>query len=74
MKKHQGQIGITEFRAHCLELIRDVHRGKTSAVTITSRGKPVAKLVPIENDRQPFYGCLKGLAEIRGDLTEPTGG
>ena len=73
MKKPQAEIGATEFKARCLELIQDVHRRKRNAVTITRRGKPVARLVPIEEDDQPFYGCMKGLAEIHGDLTEPTG-
>jgi prevent-host-death family protein len=74
MKKRQTEIGITEFKARCLELIQDVHRRKRNAVIITRRGKPVAKLVPVADDDQPFYGCLKGLAKIHGDLTEPTGG
>jgi prevent-host-death family protein len=65
------EIGAAEFKAKCLELIDDVHNRKRNCVIITKRGKPYAKLVPIESKDEPFYGCMKGLATIHGDLTEP---
>ena len=49
-----------------------MHDRKQNQVVITKRGKPFAKLVPVDDDATPFYGCMKGLAEIHGDLTEPT--
>ena len=38
-------ISVTEFRAQCLELIRQVERG-CEAVAITRHGKLVARLMP----------------------------
>lgn len=38
-------ISVTEFRAQCLELIRQVERGG-EAVAITRHGKLVARLIP----------------------------
>ncbi len=38
-------ISVTEFRAHCLALIRKVESGG-EAVLITRHGKPVARLTP----------------------------
>lgn len=68
------QVAATQFKAKCLELLKDVHDRKRNCVVITKRGKPYAKLVPIDDEETPFYGCLAGLATYSGDLTEPTGG
>jgi prevent-host-death family protein len=38
-------ISVTRFRAHCLELIRQVERGGEE-VEITRHGKTVARLTP----------------------------
>jgi antitoxin (DNA-binding transcriptional repressor) of toxin-antitoxin stability system len=35
---------------------------------ITKRGKPVAKLVPIDEPKDDFIGRLKGVFEVAGDL------
>ncbi len=68
------QVAATQFKAKCLELLKEVHDRKRNCVVITKRGKPYAKLVPIEDEEVAFYGCLAGLATYSGDLTEPTGG
>jgi len=70
----KNAIGATEFKAMCLELMSEVHDRKRDSVIITKRGKAFAKLVRVEEQRKPFYGCMKGLAKAQGDLTEPTSG
>ena len=67
------QIGATEFKATCVELIDEVLFRKRELVVITKRGKPFAKLVRIDEKAAPFYGCMKGLATAHDDLTAPTG-
>jgi prevent-host-death family protein len=65
-------IGAAEFKAHALRLLKEVQQGAT--VTITNRGRPVAKLVPIVAERQaprPFVGCMKGSAIMKGDIVGP---
>ena len=65
-------IGAAEFKAHALRLLREVQGGAT--VTITHRGHPVAKLVPIEEEAKaevPFIGCMKGSVVIKGDIVGP---
>jgi prevent-host-death family protein len=70
-----GVIGAGAFKARCLELMDTVAATHTEIV-ITKRGKPVAKLVPV----QPFtrrklksaYGALKGSFEIIGDIVGPS--
>lgn len=64
-------VPVTRFKAHCLELIETVHRKRTSVV-ISKRGKPVAKLVPIDSEPVPsLYGSMKGTVRIIGDIVSP---
>lgn len=62
-----------EFRAHCLAVLNEVARTR-EPVVITKRGKPIAKLVPLEESkRRKFLGSLEGiLLPAKSDLTEPT--
>jgi prevent-host-death family protein len=66
-------IGAGEFKTNCLKLMDQVQRDRKS-ITITKRGKPVAKLVPVDPEvRTPIFGYLKGCVGIRGDLVASTG-
>jgi antitoxin (DNA-binding transcriptional repressor) of toxin-antitoxin stability system len=42
-------------------------------VIITKRGKPVAKLVPVETEKDDIFGFMegKGKIEIKGDIVSP---
>ena len=61
------EISAAVFKAQCLSLMEDVRSTKRPLV-ITKRGKPVAKLVPIDEPKDDFIGRLKGAFEIVGDL------
>lgn len=67
-------IAAGEFKARCLELMDEVNERRVEYV-ITKRGKPVAKLVPVEPEgRRPKrrgFGALKGSFEILGDIVGP---
>jgi prevent-host-death family protein len=72
MKQRELTVGAAEFKAKCLELIDEVHGHKRNSVVITKRGRPYAKLVPVESaDTMPFIGCMQGTVKILGDLTLP---
>jgi prevent-host-death family protein len=71
MKKQEITVGAAEFKAKCLELIEQVHDRKRNSVVITKRGKPYAKLVPVQVSPEPFIGCMQGTVEILDDLTKP---
>lgn len=71
MKERAMTIGATEFKAKCLELIDEVHDRKRNSIIITKRGRPYAKVVPVEPLAGAFRGCMKGTVTILGDLTEP---
>jgi prevent-host-death family protein len=61
------EISAAVFKAQCLTLMEDVRSTRCSLV-ITKRGKPVAKLVPIDEPKDDFIGRLKGVFEVVGDL------
>jgi len=66
-----AKIQATEFKAKCLELMDRVAERRTTYV-ITKRGKPVAKLVPVERKPdEPLFGRLRGMAEEAGDIVGP---
>ena len=64
------KIPAGEFKAKCLQLIDEVQRLRMQVV-ITKRGKPVAKLVPLDEQPESFIGSMKGTMEIIGDIVAP---
>ncbi len=61
-----------QFKVHCLKIMDQV-QSKRQAVLITKRGKPVAKLVPVEQEKDDIFGFMKGKGsiEIKGDIVSP---
>ena len=58
------------FKARCLAIMDEV-AAKRQAVVITKRGKPVAKLVPVEKGKGDIFGFFKGKMKITGDIVSP---
>jgi prevent-host-death family protein len=63
------EISAAIFKARCLTLMEDV-RSTRRPIVITKRGKPIAKLVPLDEPKDVFIGRLKGVFEVVGDLDE----
>ena len=65
-------MGVSEFKAKCLGVLEEVH-SRRSEVVLTKRGKPFAKVVPIEVPRkkEKFFGRQKGTVIIHGDIIAP---
>jgi prevent-host-death family protein len=63
-------IAAGEFKARCLQVMEDV-RTKRTPVLITKRGKPLAKLVPPDEQPSDIFGRLAGKIEILGDIVSP---
>ena len=59
------------FKANCLAVMDEV-QAKRETVVITKRGKPVAKLVPVEPQGDDIFGFLRGKVTITGDVVSPT--
>jgi prevent-host-death family protein len=67
------KIAAGEFKARCLTLMEDV-RSTREPLVITKRGKPVAKLVPADDDKDDFIGRLEGVFRVVGDIESPIDG
>lgn len=64
------KIAAGSFKAKCLAIMDDVSR-KRETIVITKYGKPVAKLVPVNEEVEEIYGFLKGYGAITGDVVSP---
>ncbi|HEX5430936.1 MAG TPA: type II toxin-antitoxin system prevent-host-death family antitoxin [Bryobacteraceae bacterium] len=59
-------IDAGEFKAKCLTVLDEVQR-KRKEYIITKRGKPVARVVPLEETLE-IFGRMRGTGEIHGDI------
>lgn len=65
-------IPAGQFKATCLQLLDRSAAGET--ITITKRGKVVARLMPPERHETPekqLWGIMKGEIKILGDIVSP---
>ena len=60
-------LAASEFKAKCLRLLDDVAQ-TGSALVITKRGQPIAKVVPVARPARSLRGNWKGLVKIKGDI------
>jgi prevent-host-death family protein len=58
------------FKTNCLAVMDEV-QAKRETVIITKRGKPVAKLVPVDTQNDDIFGFLVGKGRITGDIVSP---
>ena len=66
-------IAAGQFKARCLALIDQVSRTH-QVIIITKRGKPVARLVPLEDEKpRKLYGFFAGHVVEEGDIVSSTG-
>lgn len=68
------EIPAGQFKARCLQLMEQV-RTTRRPIVITKRGKPVARLLPMDEapTGREIFGCMKGTVAIQGDIVGPTG-
>ncbi len=63
-------IPAGQFKARCLRIMDEV-RATREPVLITKKGRPVAKLVPADNQPDDIFGCLKDEIKIVGEIESP---
>ena len=63
-------MGAAEFKAKCLRIMDEV-AATGEAVTVTKRGKPVARLVPVTTRPPTLRGFLKGGVKAGRDIISP---
>jgi prevent-host-death family protein len=66
--KPVATIAAGEFKAKCLAILDEVNRTRRGIV-VTKRGKPVARIVPV--DDADARASLKGSVVYEGDLVSP---
>ena len=65
------EISAGEFKAKCLKLMDEVARTHEPLI-ITKRGRPIARMVPVENQKQAgLFGYMAGTATLHGDIVAP---
>jgi prevent-host-death family protein len=62
--KDNTTVSSFDAKTHLSQLIQDVEKGKS--ITITRRGKPVARLVPVQEENEtPVEYIVEELASVR---------
>ena len=69
MSANPRTIPAGEFKNRCLALMDEVNE-TGEEIVITKHGKPVSRLVPVE-ERKPIFGIFKDQIEITGDIMSP---
>jgi len=67
MEEKGHYIAVSEFKARCLGLLDEVASSHQMLI-ITKFGKPIARVMPIENTKPPLLGSWKGMMEVEGDI------
>lgn len=67
MSKSEHTMQAGEFKAKCLKVLDQVAHTR-EVIVVTKRGKPVAKVVPLE---RPDSSSLKGSVTAIGDIVTP---
>ena len=63
-------IAAAEFKAKCLALLDQVHN-RGQSITITKRGRVVARLVPAGDEDERPWTRVRGAARWHGDPLAP---
>jgi prevent-host-death family protein len=66
-------VAISEFKAHCLQVLGRVARTKEPLV-VTKRGKPLVEVIPFRhNDESATPGKLSATLLFEKDIVSPLG-
>jgi hypothetical protein len=68
------EINVTEFKATCLALFKELEARRYDKVVVTRRGRPIVQLTPAQTEDLDPYGCLTGRAVgSRSHVAHPRG-
>ncbi|MFH1942719.1 MAG: type II toxin-antitoxin system prevent-host-death family antitoxin [bacterium] len=64
-------VAVSELRSNLMRILKRIERG--SIITITSRGRPIARMLPPENSMMEAREKLKTIRETAsvGDVVSP---
>lgn len=65
------QVTAAEFKAKCLKLMDEIAKTR-EPIVITKRGKPIAKLMPADEQPSSLFGYMKGKGTVTflGDIVD----
>lgn len=73
MQNNNSQISVTEFKKNFLQLFDEI-KNKHSSFVIIKRNLPIAKIVPLEEqkkeDRETYFGFMKGTVKINTNIVD----
>ena len=59
------KIGATKFKEQCLALLDSL---EPEGLIVTKRGKPVARVIPYNNQDAELIGSLRDKIVVKGDI------
>ena len=62
---------ISDFKAKCLDILKQLGDHRLDKVTVTRHGKPVAIILPpppAEEDAKAIFGCMRGRTFFDPDI------
>lgn len=59
-----------KFKAECLKVMDRVKKSR-KRIIITKHRKPIAQIIPIEEEDVRLFGKLRGTVHVMGDLILP---
>jgi prevent-host-death family protein len=63
-------VSAAEFKARCLELIKDVQQRRAPLV-VTKHGRPIVRITAVRDRVPDTFGALRGTVTYRGDIVAP---
>jgi prevent-host-death family protein len=63
-------VGSGEFKARCLELMKEVQE-RHEPLVVTRRGKPIVRILPVVEGSPQSFGALAGTVRYTGDIVAP---
>ena len=67
------QMRASTFKARCLAVMNEI-QATGEPVTVTKRGKPVVKVVPVNPEKDDIFGFMADKFDIVGDIESPIDG
>lgn len=71
-RQEHDHIAASVFKDTCLQLLDRVQQTREEIV-VTKYGRPVAKLVAVEDGPPSLFGMLAGSVTVSGDIVAPIG-
>jgi prevent-host-death family protein len=64
------RMRASTLKLRCYSVIEQIQKSR-EPVIVTSKGKPIVKIVPIESEPDDLFGFMAGKVKIIGDIESP---